>query len=259
MRLRAMVSFAGQVEAAAVADSPPSVDLIGWWRADDLVQADGSDVVSWTDRSGNTGSLTVPPGASAPTFTLTSAALNNLPAVTFGGGVRQLSRLLPSNYPVGGAAFSLYVVHDPVFSGSVNTMFGWGQNYTPRGRMAFSLFSGSPWTIAADAYASGTNGYVAIDSPQISSVYSATSANMQDAEVWVNGSVPGAPTGLGTTQPFDIPSPVAECKMGGLAQETSVAYQGQIAEVIVYSKNHTGPERTQTLSYLAARYGITLS
>lgn len=236
--------------------APPQDGLIGWWRADDVAQADGTDVDTWTDRSGNTGALVRVPSLSGPIYTVSEPTLNNQPAVNFAGGVRQLWRVSPPNYPVGGQAFSVYVAHHPVFGGSVGTMFGWGQNYTPAGRMCLSLFAGSPWTLAADGYGVGTNGYVASSAPQITSVFASNNQHMQDAEIWVNGAVPGAPTGIGAAVPWNIPNPVPECRLGGLSQENSVSYEGKIAEVIVYHKHHNAAERAATLSYLSARYAI---
>lgn len=259
MRLRAMVSFAGQAEAIAPVPLEPTSDqIIGWWRADDLSQAEASDVTSWTDRTGNTGTLIVPPGAIAPTFTASFPNLGNRPAVQFLGGIRQLYKELPANYPAGSDAFSVYVVHDPIFAGTIGTMFGWGQNYSANKRMCFSLFDYTPWFIAGDAYGGGTPGFEASDAPQISSIFSASGALMSDAEIWTNG----APTSMilpGSSNVWDIASPCPEVRMGGLSQETAVAYNGTIAEVIAYRKRHSLSERAQTLAYLSSRYGIAVA
>lgn len=236
--------------------APPSERLIGWWRADDVAQLNGTDVDSWTDRSGNTGALTRVPGVSPPIYVVAEPTLGNQAAVWFNGGVRQLYRPNPANYPTGAQAFSLYVVHHPVFAGALGTMFGWGQNSSPRRRMCLSLFSTSPWTLAADAFSVGTNSYVASSSPQITSIFASNNQDMRDAEIWVDGAVPGAPTSIGSAVTWDLADPVPECRMGGLSQENSVGYQGKIAEVLVYRKHHSPAERAATLSYLSTRYGI---
>lgn len=239
--------------------APPSADLIGWWRADDISQPDNTDINSWTDRSGNTGPLTSFFGTNPPKFAASSPSFSGQPAANFinDGNVRQLRSLLPPNYPVGSGAFSLYVVHDPILSGSIRPIFGWGINFNARGRMCAAQFNaGAYWIVVGEGYASSTDSYVVNAGPQILSIFSATGADMNVADVWVDGAVPGPPDGPGTALPWNIPNPVPEVNMGGLPQENSVGYIGQIAEVLVYSKDHSPAERTQTLAYLSARYGI---
>ena len=78
---------------------------------------------------------------------------------------------------------------------------------------------------------------------------------MNDAEVWIDGA-PGTVLAPGSANTWDIANPCPEVRMGGLSQETAVAYSGTIAEVIVYSKHQGAGERAATLAYLSARYGI---
>lgn len=238
---------------------PPSTDLIGWWRADDINQPDNTDINSWVDRSGNTGPLTSFFGTNPPKFALSSPSFNGQPAANFinDSNVRQLRVLNPPNYPVGSGAFSVYIVHDPILSGSIRPIFGWGQNNFARKRMCATQFNaGAYWIVVGEGFASSTDSYVVTAGPQILSIFSATGADMNAADVWVDGAVPGPPDGPGTAQPWDISNPVQEVNMGGLPQENSVSYIGQIAEVLVYSKDHSPAERTQTLAYLSARYNI---
>ena len=237
--------------------APPTTQLIGWWRADDIAQAEGSSVTSWKDRSGECGAILQAPSMSAPTLNLSVPGFNNKPAVDFNGSA-QLRRAQLPNYPVGNGEFSLYVVHDPTLVGSIRPIFGWGRNNATQQRMCMTLFdAGMNWIVVGEGYAAATKSYAVTGDPQIASIFHASGTNMGDDEIWIDG-VPGG-DGSGSALPWNIPDPCNEVCMGGLPEERAVAYVGKIAEVLVYKKYHTLTERAETLSYLSSRYGISVA
>lgn len=232
---------------------PALTDLISWWRADDLAQPDGSNVTTWTDRSGAGIVLTPTAFFDPPSLVAVTPTLNNQPSVYFENRNEALYSINPPNYPVGSGAFTAYAVHDPIVGTSpLMTMIGWGAANVQK-RMALSLFPS--WSVAADGFASGSSAFVGTIAPQITSISCGNGQNMQDAVILVDGTAP-ALLGVGSAVPWDINNPCEQVRMGGLPQDNAAWYFGRIAEVLIYRKAHSPAERAQTLAYLSARYAI---
>ena len=236
---------------------PPLGSMSAWYRADDIGISNGSSVSSWVDLSGNGADLGPVAGVSQPTYSTNVAALNGRSAVSFSGS--QLLYRTSPNFAAGDAAISCYVVCDPTFSGGGGTtlpLFSWGQDGTALYRPTVLFYNTDPqWIVAVDAFANNSPSYNATSSAQIISFFNNQSNPISTSTILVDGSVPTQfNTGVGGA--LAIPSPVAEVRMGGFVQNNTPCFVGQIAEVLLYYKNHDAGERAQTLAYLSSRYGI---
>lgn len=238
-------------------NSPPLGSMSAWYRADDIGLSNGSSVSSWVDLSGNGADLGPVPGVSQPTYSTNVLALNGRAAVSF-SGTEQLRRTSP-NFAAGDAAISCYIVCDPTFVGGGGTtlpIFSWGQDFGNLYRPTVLFYNTNPqWIVAVDAYATNSPSYNATSSAQIISFFNGQSNPISTSTILVNGSVP-TQFGTGVGGALAIPSPVAEVRMGGFVQNNTPRFIGDIAEVLLYYKNHDAGERAQTLAYLSNRYGI---
>lgn len=235
--------------------NPPTAQLSAWYRAGDILQGGGTTVFSWADRSGNGAGLVPVPGIAQPTLATNVAGFGGQSAVQF-SGTQQLGRLLPPGFFGGDSAFSLYVVHSPAATGDL-TVFSWGQYPAASGLVTlfFSTVAGNRKFTVTDLVATGAGYYAATSVPQIDSAFLAHGGNISNATIWRDGAAPSGPDAPGGG-PLNLATPVAEVRMGGIAGSAIYPYVGQIAEVLVYHKNHNATERSQTLAYLSARYGI---
>jgi hypothetical protein len=233
---------------------PPLAQIGAWYRADDISQASGSTVFTWSDRSGNGVDLVPVPAVSQPTLSTNNPQFNNRKAVDF-SGTQQLYRLNPPNWPTGAHAFTIYVVNDPTLSGTLHGMFGWGVDLVTNARACFCYYGPAPHELGVDGYGNSTRKYFASAAAQISSASSANNANMSDATILVDGAV-GTLAAAGNAVQWAIPNPCPEVRLGGFAGAPYGFFVGKIAEILVYHKNHNAIERSQTLAYLSDRYGI---
>jgi len=237
---------------------PPTSQLSAWYRAGDIVQAGGSTVFTWSDRSGNGADLVPVPGLGQPTLATNVSGFGGQSAVNFAIG-QALYRLLPPGFVGGDSAYSLYIVHKPIFYGALFCAFSWGQDNASLKRVSLLLqdVSGT-WSVGTDSYAAGSNAYACASVPQINSARLAHGANVSTTEFLIDGAV-GTQTSAGGGGPLNLASPVVEVRMGGFTQANVLTYNGQIAEVLVYHKRHNNNERNATLAYLSARYGIPVA
>ncbi len=245
--------------SGGVPTQPPLGSLSAWYRADDIGVSNGSNVSSWVDLSGNGSDLGPVPAVSQPTYSTNVAAFNGHAAVSF-SGTQLLYRTSP-NFAAGDAAISCYIVCDPTFAGGGGTtlpMFSWGQDGGAQYRPTVLFYNTDPqWIVAVDSFANNSPSYNATSSAQIVSFFNAQSNPISTSTILVDGAVP-TQYNVGLGGAIAIPSPVAEVRMGGFVQNNSPCFVGQIAEVLLYNKNHDAGERAQTLGYLSNRYGIAV-
>lgn len=236
--------------------SPPTDSLGAWWRADDAGTVNGSNVTSWTDRTGYAQTLSTVGGVSAPTWQASVANLGNRPAVKFvaNSGLR-LS--LPSGFAAGTTAMTVYTVLEvdtfPA-GGSLPFCYGPVSPGTPGDHFAFFVV-GAPNRVGAEIYFGSTlaenNG-----AAQILSARNPSNTQWANSFLTIDGMPPANISYANPTTVLNVPSPVAAVSVGGV--QGYWEFRGSIAEILYYSKNQNGNERAQTLLYLSSRYGIAL-
>lgn len=254
------VSTLTQISEWDSSEQIPPQDLVAWYRAGDLDLRDGSTIATWPDRSCYRADLLTIPSVDQPLFVASDPDFNGQASVQFGGN-RQLYRLLPPGYQSGSRGVSLYIVHRPTLTGpGLQCLFCWGQDNAATRRMTALVadLGGGIWQIWSDSYSQGTAQYQVQSATQIYSVFVGDGQPIANGVVWIDGAVPPVQTSPGNGVALNIPSPVSEVKIGGFAQANGYVFGGKIAEVIVYSKDHTLTERARTLAYLSDRYNIAV-
>lgn len=258
MRLRAMVSFAGQIEESSAAPSPPTASLAAWYRGDDAGTVNGASVPIWVDRSGNGDDLGPVGGISQPTVLTNQIDFNSQTVVSL-DGTQQLYKTLPSGIQGSNSAFSLYIVAKPT-AGSTRIAFAWGQPFPGDAVNANFTINGAQAVVELTEGATmGSAQFVTTNDAQI---FSACLGQGEDiltqSEIRIDGAIP-ANLGGGASGTLSIPVPVPEVRLGSYFGTPATSYVGLIAEILLYNKKHDATERAQTLAYLSDRYGILVA
>jgi hypothetical protein len=242
--------------------------LCAWFRADDAGVSNGAAVNSWADRSASGDVLTVPGEYAAPmqppTYQSSVAAFNNQPAVSFSssgpGGLFYGSFLAmssPSAYLAGDSALTIYaVISADNYIGDGKTIFSYGAGLSYQQRDKIALVLTNRWDtkrLGLDVgYGFATYDYPITSTASIVEIRLAQgTSSVLDAFQAINGVSQTITDSFNTGGP-SIPSPVDRVTMGG------GSFDGKIAEIIYYKKEHSSEERTATLAYLSSRYGIAV-
>lgn len=235
--------------AAAIWTPPVPSDLSGlqaWWKADSLALTDGAAVASWSDSSGNSRSAAQGTAGARPVYK--TSILNGKPVVRFDG--------VDDNLPFTASSLTsvtAFVVCAPSGGTAYNGPLGWG-GLPPNHGFALVSADGSPatWRPHIVAYASSgleplnkTTASASVAKPVASKIYTYTS-DQAAASIRTNGVDPGV---------VNVTS--------GFTQHAAIGYGygffgGDIAEIAVYNRILTVPERVLVESYLATKYGLTL-
>ena len=208
-----------------------------WYDADQLGLVDAASVTTWADLSGNSRTMTLPGGKTAPTFRLTGGA-NSKPAVEFeqfGNTVLQTGTWTEIVQPL-----HIFIILEQK---------GWAAS---RGIFALHSTSGSSWLLQI-----GTSPEVVLRSttsgPSITEI---TLGSPHLAELFMSGAAStaivddGEPlTGTVGTVGMDSFT-LGALYSGGNNSEVTVS------EVIAYSAEMTGADLTSLRNYINTKYGI---
>lgn len=233
----------GQITASVV--TPPFVptDLSGLTvllRADDITGVtDGTGLQTWTDTSGGGRNATQATSTQRPIYRSTATGVvlpNSKPVLVFDGvddrltGTNGLTTATPYTAFVVGASTDLTIDRAVLNVGGKamrHTPTRWDLNYE-------GVSGGSGTTTATAGYHVFTN----------SAPGSTTGVMLVDG-VQVSTNVNAAPNGTSLTI--------------GFSPGSNHAWQGPIAEVIVYDRALSTTERKQVEAYLGTKYGITVA
>jgi hypothetical protein len=227
-----------------------------WLKADAGVTLDGSDVIAWADQSGNTNNAS--PVNEPPIFN--ASDLNGKPTIsltTYGGSERVF--FIGSN-PLGASgstAFSVQYVENvcatsddngPIFGnfGGSEDTGSTSQTHYPYGPNCY-VYDSFATRLRKDAIAPPitiTNAWT---------LYSVKSTN-NDWQSFVNGQLMYSdPTNSYSSAigGFDTTLYIGKQTANGTFQ-----LKGKVAEVIVYNRVLTTPERQQVEAYLNSKYAI---
>lgn len=238
-----------------VSSAPPATGLKLWLKADTGVTLSGPSVTAWADQSGLGNNYAQATGGKQPT--VTSSAINGLPAVTFDGA----TQFLTSSFQIGGAK-TVVIVRKLVSTPGAATF---GEAYTLKdasnnfsealfmnsgGYQPYSLlhnFTGT--TAVGDATALDTAWHVGIDTYNngTNTLPASYTLTLDSASQTVAAS---SAFGRAST---DLPSLGARATSANAGSAFAAI---QIAEVLVYDHVLSGSDMTAVESYLFGRYGI---
>jgi hypothetical protein len=222
-----------------------STSMLGWYRADAGVFYNSTLVNYWVDQSANSNNAVQPTSGDQPT--LTTGALNGLPAISFSGSPQVMS--MGSDFANLASGASVYAVVKPTSSSATGNIFE-TYNSGPTDLMGLSTIgtevqfqayngtSGSSLTTASGAVTVGQ--YQLVEAIQ---------NGQSSATIYVNG----VQQAQGTVNNFNSLNPVRGDNY--IAGNTNY-FQGSIAELIVYGSSSTTYQRASIESYIYSKYGI---
>ena len=229
-------------------------NLFAWFDAADIAQSDGTDVNTWTDKSGNSRNLTKFPGGSGsgspPTYSTSNLA--SLPAVVFDGTQGMIGPTTsPDPFDFEADDVMIHVVFKTDGDAVVGTVLTnnsrldgyaiWRSEVG--GLFNFTLVQAGPSTFTAvDSTTIATNGIMV--------GYENLSGTNRG---YVNGAntLSGTPDGsVATGTPLQVGYSGSTTSL-----PTNAAYKGSISEIIFHQSNTTAT-RQLVEGYTAHKYGL---
>ena len=243
-----------------------------WFDANDIAQANNTAVAGWTNKGGNTNSLSQTVAASRPTF-LTNQ-VNGFPVVSFDGTNDYLDLSNNTDLNSGG----------PYSNRTFFTMFRTGTNVTNRqvifeeggtGRgINIYIFNGNlyiaAYNIANDAsdtpwgFVSLNTAIAANTNYILTYLFQGNNCRTGTIQMFLNGNLIGTLTDIGRL--FAHTGAIGfGAKIGDTYYETGSSagngeyFAGFLGEFIMYNYNVNTAQRIIMENYLAAKYGIALT
>jgi len=225
--------------------------LVLWLKADEMVAdgnaaADGDAVATWTDHSGTSNNATQSTAANKPIYK--TNIVNGKPVIR-------------CNADSGTAQYMLTANNDPtnpstriVVAKNTSSVAGYGYRCaldvdptTQSMLVTNPATTGSgTWRAYAGAYLNST-----VDAATTFKI-AAAGLNGASSYIRVNGAVTSGNTGAQEA--------TGKTSIGGSSSgDTQNSWTGDIAEVLIYNSQLTAGDAARVESYLAAKYGITLS
>jgi len=229
-------------------------DLTGlslWLKADAGVTLSGANVTVWADQSGNGNNASANSGQE-PTFI--SSFSNSKPAIEF-DGQGQIVEIADAN-SLGFLNMSSFIVLSYLGQGTGNNIVYLknADNGSPTDPAMYGLVATNGGVVSFSQNVGGWSDYpTQIDiTDSVPKILSMT-YNGTDQNIYSNGDFQNT---------FNIGGNIATStgllQIGGYNQsfDASEYFYGQIAEVIMYNRAITTPERQQVEAYLNAKYAI---
>ncbi len=226
----------------------PTTNLLAWLKSDNGVTTSSSNVTQWTDLTGNGNTFSQSNSSYQPT--LTTGAVNGLPAITFNGSSQYL--VAPSGFANFTSGASMFIVTKPTSSvtsarfldigtGSTTNSFGVCE-YSPSAYLLYS-FNGST--------GSSIQGTLTTSQYQI---LEAIQNGSGTGSLYTNGTsvASGSVNNINNTTRS---APVIGAYTGG----GTYYFQGQIAEILIYSTALSSTQRQAVENYLLSRYGLSIA
>jgi hypothetical protein len=222
----------------------PQSGLSVWLKADAGVTLSGSDVTAWADQSGNGNNATSP--AIAPAFV--SSSINSKPAISFNNDDSWMQ--VPQNSIGNSGNISIFVVLNYV-SGAVILNKG-----------DAATFEGTVWELTTNT----GFGFVNVDGENYDwntvpvSLTTNTALLLEGfssagvSQLAFNGTNSGDPSSANVG--FNAISQYIGIGGGGDGGSAVSPLDARIAEIIIYNRQVTSPERQQVEAYLNTKYAI---
>lgn len=228
----------------------PKLRLQLWLKGDNGAQAaltNGAAVQTWTDSSGNGNHAVQSTSSNRPT--LVSSAVNGLPALAFNGTGQFLQ--LPTGFADFALGASIYAVVKP--TGLPNAYariidFGTGSNVNSFLLTEPSTSSSAFYVFNSSANSTFASGSLAMSQYQ---VLEAVQTGTGVATVYNNGSA-----GTPNSSMYGIANVTRNGNFVGQYSGGGLYFQGELAEILVYSKEHGSSDRLATEAYLYGKYHV---
>jgi hypothetical protein len=213
------------------------------------ITSSGGSVSQWDDKSGSGNDVTQGTGSAQPTTD--SATIDGKNALSFDGGDH-----LSGALGLAGTEFTVFVVAERVAAvGSSSTLVGvsdgQANDFDNEGSCVFFDEGGSAVVFQTFSNSvtrsAGTN--VGNGSPYII----ATKCDGTNNTLYINGT---AETPVATTNTFDFDTVYVGTRFVGSA--VTAQYNGKIAEVLVYDRSLSDPERISVETYLSNKWAISV-
>ncbi len=220
-----------------------SANLMMWLRSDVGVTTSSGAVTNWADQSGNGYNATQTSGSARPT--LTTNAVNGLPAITFNGSSHFLN--LPAGFKDLSQGLSFYIVYKPGTTANYPIDIGNGgasndQSIYGSANFIYYYSYGTSYALVT----SNSSGYT----PNVYQVLEVVHNGTNNATIYKNGTQ----TGTGTVYPLNTIT--RSTNRIGQYGGGSYFYSSDIAEIIVMNKGTTAAERAAIESYYFSKYAV---
>ena len=220
-----------------------SANLMMWLRSDVGVTTSSGAVTNWADQSGNGYNATQTSGSARPT--LTTNAVNGLPAITFNGSSQFLN--LPAGFSNLSQGVSFFFVMKP--GTTMNYPIDLGNGGSSNDQAIYGTANYIYFYTYGTSYAlvtSDSTGYT----PNVYQVLEVVHDGTSSGKIYKNGTQ----TGTGTVYPLNTitrsTNRIGQYGGGGYF------YSGDIAEIIVMSKGASASERAGIESYFYSKYAV---
>jgi len=225
----------------AILDISTIPNMTGWWKADSITGiADGGTVQSWADSGPGKFPAEQSNSGICPTFQ--AAVLNGKPVVRFSN-----DRLV-SNVSASDPNRTIFSVVKPTNITTISSIIG----SSSQGGLQFRIYSDGKLEFLVQSIEGTTrsNSSVTASNFQIATGSFASSGGYN---YWINGTASGGGTigrGLDSNQVTIL---------GAHAVQNDEFFNGDIAEIIEFSRVLSASERAQVHSYLQDKYAVTTS
>lgn len=234
--------------ATIVLEGPACVDddVRLWLKADVGVTETLGAVSAWNDQSGNENDAAQSTGVLQPSFT--ASGINFNPAITFDGTTDFLN-LPDAAIPAGNSNYTMLAVALDHTNGGF--ILGGGTANANEGQ-TLAVQGGNTLQDNWNSSGAATTGTVTDGTPfLITSTYNGTAGGRV---LYLDGNMDG--TNAALTRNY---VPNSNTVLGADKGAAAGFFDGDIAEVIIYSTDITNAERMMIQTYLAIKYGITLN
>lgn len=237
-----------------------------WLKADAITGvAAGGTVATWPDSSGNGNDATQATEANKPTWQ--TNVVNGHPVVRLDGTDDWLDVSDQAGFD-GGTGLTIYAVSKQatlatgkalITKWDYQTQGAWGFQTHESTTGEIQMYVAETVTDVGDKIQRSTNaGLTATSFTIVVTVYDGTQATNADrVKFYRNGTV--LSTAVQNTIPTSMPNASSTLKVGKFGGSLTRYYNGDLAELIVYSRALAAADRQRIERYLARKYGITLS
>ncbi len=229
-------------------------NLVLWLKADSLVTEadatvpeDGDDIDTWGDLSGY-GNDASTGGDGVPSYNATDANMNNQPTLQFVEGDTEWLQVADADELDDTDEISIFYVYRPDNSSGVRAHLS---KRTGNGSNQAYVFyeNGSQNSRINSRNDAGTN--INANTTYIN----ATTYQSSSFNHWLNQSAGGPVSGAGST----IDNEASPLQIGEFNSGDGRTFDGRMAEIIIFREYRTDAERIVVETYLASKYGISVS
>ena len=240
---------------------PSLTSLMAWYRADDIGLSNGGSVTGWVDRQGPS-DLTRALNGNA-IYNASNSDFNNRPTVNFDAGQKQLDTYDNASFDFGPqlAGNTIIVVVKPTYS----PIFGFEriievEGAYPNFGQGYSIYQGNFGGASIFSQGGSSSGRITktVEPNKALILYLSyeygTIATQNTLQIFGGVSIyqeSQSYPGIGTSPEMSI-APAGRLIVGGASPGAN------IAEILYYNAVQGAQEKTDTIAYLASRYGISV-